>query len=385
MTNPIGPLTDADELFLHQHPDSFAVVGSTDLAWTEKVCAMAMARDGSVQLGFGMGKYPNRNVLDGYGALSQGKMQITVRGSRCLDSDLLSTVVSPLRYEIVKPMKSVRFVLERNKCQPIAFDWLFEAVLPPWPEERTHLRQGNRVAADLVRYHQLGVASGWLEIAGERIDIDPQQWISTRDHSWGVRYDVGLPQTDLQPGLGLPAGSSFMMIWCPVLMEGKNGERYGFHLHFTWIRMTGFEQKMVTARVEHADGTEETIADISPELRFDPHNRRLLGGILHCRMADGSERPLELEVLADTGVHLGAGLYFGFDGHHHGEWRGEHHVEGERIDDCTTPDNARRLHQIRDTAIAVKDPVGGGTGWGNCQPTVSGPWPELGLAAEDWL
>ena len=45
--------------------------------------------------------------------------------------------------------------------------------------------------------------------------------------------------------------------------------------------------------------------------------------------------------IGDTGFHLGAGLYFGFQGHHHGEWRGELHVDGERIADCTDPAVAR--------------------------------------------
>jgi hypothetical protein len=142
---------------------------------------------------------------------------------------------------------------------------------------------------------------------------------------------------------------------------------------------------MVTARVEHPDGREEPIVDLEPQLRFDPRNRRLLGGRILGRMADGSERPLEIEVLGDTGVQLGAGLYFGLDGHHHGEWRGELHVEGEHVADCATPEQARRLHQIRDTAVGVHDPVGGGRGVGNCQPIASGPWPELGLADESWL
>ena len=45
---------------------------------------MAARRDGGLQLGFGMGKYTNRNVLDGYAGLSRGPEQITVRGSRRL-------------------------------------------------------------------------------------------------------------------------------------------------------------------------------------------------------------------------------------------------------------------------------------------------------------
>jgi hypothetical protein len=239
--------------------------------------------------------------------------------------------------------------------------------------------------SELVRYHQTGTASGWIELDGERIELGPDRWVSTRDHSWGVRYDVGVPAADVEPRPSIPPGIGFMMLWCPALMERDDGSRYALHLHFTRFQAPGFQQKMVTARVEHPDGREEVIADIEPALRFDPRNRRLLGGELDCRMADGSARPLALEVLGDTGVHLGAGLYFGLDGHHHGEWRGPLHVDGERIADCCEPGQGRRLHQIRDTAVRMTDRVGGGVGWGNCQPIAAGPWPELGLDDDSWM
>jgi hypothetical protein len=101
--------------------------------------------------------------------------------------------------------------------------------------------------------------------------------------------------------------------------------------------------------------------------------------------ADGTVRELSIEVVSDTGFHLGAGLYFGFDGHHHGEWRGDLHVEGERIPDCGDRAAAERLHQIRDTVVRVTDksPDGGGAvGYGNCQPIITGGAPELGLTAD---
>ncbi len=385
MTNPPGTLLAADEAFTHQTTETFATVATSDPAWTEKVCAMAMARDGSLQIGFGLGKYTNRNVMDGYAALSRGKEQLTVRASRRLAPEPTLTAIGPIHYEVVEPLRKVRFRLEPNDCQPLAFDWLFEHAVPPFLEERTHLRAEYRVMSELVRYHQTGTASGWIELDGERFEMTPDTWVSTRDHSWGVRYDVGTPPTDTEPRPGIPPGFGFMMIWCPALMEREDGSRYALHLHFTRVQTTGFQQKMTTARVELPDGGEELIAEIEPELRFDPTNRRLLGGKLNCTMADGRERPIEIQVLGDTGVHLGAGLYFGFDGHHHGEWRGELWVDGERIADCTTPEQARRLHQIRDTAVRVVDPVGGGAGFGNCQPIASGPWPELGLGDEDWM
>ena len=319
--NPIGPLLEADEQFNHQVADTFATVGNSDPSWTEKVCAMAMARDGSLQIGFGLGKYTNRNVMDAYAAVSRGKEQITVRSSRQLSPHPDRTLVGPIHYEVVEPLQQIRFRLEPNECQPIAFEWLFQAAVPPFLEERTHLRAEYRISSELVRYHQTGVASGWIEIDGERFDMRPDTWVSTRDHSWGVRYDVGVPPPDMQPRPAIPPGVGFMMIWSPVLMEREDGSRYALHLHFTRFEAPGFQQRMTTAGIEHPDGRREEIALIEPALEFDPVNRRLRGGKLQCVLADGSERPLEIEVLGDTGVHLGAGLYFGFDGHHHGENR----------------------------------------------------------------
>jgi len=370
VNNPIGPLTAADESFTHQIPDTFAVVGSHDLAWTEKVCAMAAARDGSLQLGFGLGKYTNRNVIDGYGGVSRGKEQITVRASRRLSDDPEHTVMGPLRYEVVEPLKKIRFVLEPNDCQPIAFDWLFECVVPPLMEGRTHNRVGYRTAIDLVRYHQAGVCSGWIEIDGVRTEMTPDTWVSTRDHSWGVRQDVGLPRTDVEAS-ALPPNARFEFYWSPITLERPDGSRYALFIEYLDIRAPGFGRHVAGGAIEHPDGRREEIVEIAPDGRFDASNRRLLGVTFTCTMADGSTRPLTFEVLGDTGFHLGAGLYFGFDGHHHGEWRGALHVDGERITDCTTPEQARRLHQIRDTVVRVHDPVGGGTGWGNCQPIMT--------------
>ena len=126
MANPIGPLIPADENFTHQVAETFACVGTTDPSWTEKVCAMAMANDGSLQIGFGLGKYTNRNIMDAYAAVSRGVEQLTVRASRRLSPEPGQTIVGPIHYEIVEPFKAIRFRLESNSSQPLAFG--------PWPD-----------------------------------------------------------------------------------------------------------------------------------------------------------------------------------------------------------------------------------------------------------
>lgn len=383
MTNPIGPLVAGDERLTHQIADTFAVVTTSDPSWTEKVCAMAAAKDGSLQLGFGLGKYPNRNVMDGYAGISRGIEQMTVRASRRLAPDAETTVIGPIHYEVDTPLRTVLFALEPNTTQPLSFEWRFESIVPPFLEERTFMRRGYRLGADLVRYHQIGVASGWVEIEGERTELSSDAWVSTRYHSWGVRYDVGLPPQDLEPGDPL-AGLSFRMIWSPIAMERPDGSRYGLFLHYQIFQGPGFVHKhVVMGGVESPDGGHVPFVDIEPELGFDPVTRRLRGGRIHAAAADGSVRTLGVEVVSDTGFHLGAGLYFGFDGHHHGEWRGDLVVDGERIADCTDPAAARRLHQIRDTVVHVTDPEGGGEGWGNCQPIITGGDDALGLSADD--
>jgi hypothetical protein len=379
VTNPIGPLTPLDETFSHQIVDTFAVVGSSDLSWAEKVCAMAAARDGSLQLGFGLGKYANRNVMDAYAGISRGVEQVTVRASRRLSPEPGTTVVGPVRYEVVEPLRSVRFILEPNDVEPIAFDCLFEGDLPPALEDRTHIRQGYRVFAELARYHQIGRCSGWIEVDGVRTEMSPDTWVSTRDHSWGVRYGVGRPPADLEPQ---PEGGTYHFFWTPSYLERSDGTAYGLFMVMNHFRWPGFEQKSTWGAVEHPDGRVERMTDITPELSYDPENRRLRGGRVHCTMEDGSTRTIEVEVVSDTGFHLGTGLYFGFDGHHHGEWRGHLHLDGERIPDCSTPDAAPRVHQIRDTVVRLTDPAGGGVGWGNWQPMITGAFPELGLRAE---
>jgi hypothetical protein len=381
--NPVGPITAADEGFHHQVADTFATVGTSDPAWTEKVCAMAMTRDGSLQLGFGMGKYTNRDVLDAYAAVSRGVEQWTVRGSRRLSSDPETTVVAPIRYEVVEPLRVVRFALDPNDVLPVSFEWTFEAAIPTVFEERSLHKDGYRTSADLVRYHQIGTGTGWVEIDGMRHELAAGS-ISTRDHSWGVRYDVGPKPTD-RPEIDALAGLGFEMIWCPLLFERDDGTRYGMHLHFQIVTApgSGVLHKVVMGGVEHPDGQVDRWLDLAPALEYDPANRRLRGGTIRATTGDGVTRELGIEVLDDTGVQLGAGLYFGFDGHHHGEWRGEHHVDGEHIADCSTPEAARRLHQIRDTVVRVTDPVGGGVGLGNCQPIVTGGDPDRGLSEED--
>jgi hypothetical protein len=382
MTASIGPLLKADEFFNHQIVETFASVLQCDYSWTEKVCGMVAARDGSLAIGFGFGKYVNRNVVDGYGGVSRGVEQWTVRASRVLASDPDSIDVGPLRYEIIEPLKTIRVVLERSDVQPIAFDIVLEGIVPCCVEDREDRRTltGYRHNADQIRYHQTGTARGWVAVDGTRTEIAPETWLMTRDHSWGIRPNVGQPVPDLAPDV-MESGAmgKVLAVWNPLLFERPDGGHYAFHQYYLLYSGTGYRFERAQGGFEFADGRREPLVGIEPKLRFAPLNKRFLDGEFRLRMANGRERLLRARAIGHTGFHLGAGLYNGFDGEHHGSYRGPLNVEGEYFADCSTAESVARLNQFRDCLVVVTDTETGATGWGNCQTHVAGAWPEFGL------
>ena len=376
----LGPLVPADETFHHQITDTFATVAQSDRSWTEKVCAMAALKDGSVQLAFGMGKYPNRSVLDAYAGVSIGTQQWTVRSSRRLSPDVERLDTGPIRYEVLEPLHAVRFSLAPNEVLPISFEWTFTGAVPCALEQPEHhrSRDGLRLDADIVRYHQTGTATGWAEVDGERFALDDASSVSTRDHSWGVRYMVGAPIEDVEDA-PRPGGVSTTVIWSPILMERPDGSRYAIHTYYQRHSIGGWQRIELQGGIEHPDGRREPWAALVPRAEVDDVTRRLTSAELAFTMDDGGPRPITVTAVGDTGFHLGTGLYFGFDGHWHGEWRGDLHVDGEHLADCSDPETARRVHQMRDNLVRVDDPVGGGVGYGNLQSIFAGPHPEIGL------
>src|SRR5258708_356097 len=126
----IGALRGADETLNHQIVDTFATIAQTDYAWTEKIWASLARIDGSLQVDFGIGKYHNRGIIDGFGGVSRGREQWTVRGSRELASAPEDMAIGPIHLGIVEPLKQMRFRLEPNDVQPISFDIVLSAVTP---------------------------------------------------------------------------------------------------------------------------------------------------------------------------------------------------------------------------------------------------------------
>lgn len=374
----IGPLVGADEDFNHQIVDTHASVLHTDPGWAEKVCGMVGARDGSLQIGFGFGKYVNRGVIDAYAGVSRQAEQWNVRASRALASDVESVSVGPIRYEIVEPLRKIRVTLQKNAVQPIAFDLLLEGAVPCFTEAREdrRSRSGYRRTADQIRYHQSGTASGWIEVEDVRHEVTPDTWVMTRDHSWGIRPGVGAPLADSEPETMDSEGLQVMAIWNPLLLQNPDGSHYAFHQYLLRYRAPGLHHEQMQGQFEYPDGRRVAVVDNRPSLHFHPENKRFIEGRFDLTLANGSRRTLSAPAISDTGFHLGGGLYHGFDGHYVGQWRGKLQVEGEYFADCRCEESVRRLNSFRDAMIIVHDSATGACGWGNLQSWVQGDWSE---------
>lgn len=376
--NDIARILPSDEGLNHQIAQTFASVVHPDLSWTEKVWATIARKDGSLQVDFGLGKYLNRGVMDAFGGISRNREQWTVRGSRELAADPERSEVGPLRYEVLDPFSKVRVLLEENKIQPISFDLTFECILPPFFEDR-HLQRdssGFRVISDVVRYHQAGTVSGWIRLDGQVHTARPDEWFAFRDHSWGIRSNVGVEPTDIrsQP---FYADTRFHMHWSPMVLSGPDGRTVEIHSYYL---ATGDEPFYASAYVNKPDGSQERIIRTEPELSYDPDTRMLTGGAITFHIASGEKRRITVTPAGETGFHLGTGLYLGFDGFFHGMWRGPLHLDGEYIADCRSPDVLPRIHQVRDRPVIVSD--GAMHGFGIVESTITGAWPGLGLSVE---
>jgi hypothetical protein len=381
MAHDSGPLVPADETLTHQIVDTFATVSHSDPSWTEKIWASAHARDGSLQAVFGVGKYTNRGVFDGAGGVSRGSEQWTVRASRRLSTDPAGTSVGPLHYEVLEPLVAVRCVLEPTQHADISFDITWRGLLPAeleesWPDRSP---DGYRLNHDVLRYHQVGTADGWIEVEGLRTEVNPAIWFTVRDHSWGVRPGIGLPIAGVAQA---PRRDQTLLTWFPMLLERADGTRYSLFVYYEYKHGQGFESTRSQGRQQNDDGTTLTFASVSQHLAFDDDNRRFLGGTIALHESSGAIRTLTITPVSKTGFHLGTAGYFGWKGRLLGQWAGDLAVDGEHIINADAPATAHQLHQLRDLLVKVEDPAGGGAGVGNIETLAVGEFPDLGLSSE---
>jgi hypothetical protein len=293
----LGPL---DEQLNHQTSQPFRVPGTTDHRFYDRHWFEAISTDGTVMMLAGMGIYKNMGVADGFMVVQRDRQQTNVRVSRHLGNDL-EAHVGPLAIDVIEPYERIRVSLDRGD-HPIAAELEWRSVYPVYLEAPHYTFNDGRVVQDTNRYDQIGSWSGWLELDGTRYEV--ADWWGVRDHSWGVRPDVG----GFEPTHGRRR-EPMLWLWAFAttdelcvhfqLREDPLGNVRHFDGEVSWPESAGREPVRIS-RVEH---------DI--EFISGTRDWSRLHYTLH--LVDGTVLEMDAEALQSAWAYRGTGYENGYE------------------------------------------------------------------------
>jgi hypothetical protein len=294
----LGPL---DEELNHQTSLPFRVPGTTDHRFYDRHWFAVTHPQGELMALVGMGIYKNMGVADGFLVAQRGRQQTNVRVSRPLEDDLTATV-GPLSINVEEPFQRLRVALERGE-QPLSADLRWISTFDAYLEEPHFTFRSNRIIQDTSRYDQLGRLEGWIELDGDRFESD--DWWGVRDHSWGVRPDIG----GFEPAQGHQKSRPMLWLWMFAsagdtavhIQQREDGEGNVQHLDGEVIYASGSEKpSRRVVRVEH-------------QITFIPGSRDWSSLTYDLLLDDGQTMRVEAEALQGAWAYRGTGYENGYE------------------------------------------------------------------------
>ncbi|WP_029116048.1 hypothetical protein [Mycobacterium sp. URHB0044] len=370
-------LTPHDELLCHQLPTTFDHVEQSDLRWTERIVMYGFDRSGDINVMTGMARFPNRNVTDAYAMVTRrGGQTKVVRMSTELNPEsgpLGSYTVGPFTYSVEEPLRTVRAVLAPNE-QGLSLDLRLRGQFPTYEQTPAFHRSRGRVSEDARRFYQNGDLEGWIEIDGERIEIDTERWWFGRDHSWGIRNGPGggslSEGANLQPQ-EIPEGTLYYMgifefddeLVHFAQRETSTGERWQFEGEVLYPLATGRDAG--------------TIIDVEHDLKFRDDLRVVSGGTFTVHRGDRTTSTIDVTPLCDFWPGLAG--YMEVNGYASGHWRGRDFIDGFTVDPDDL-DAIRPVSFLSETLceVTMQGPTGPKTGHGLVEMVFVGAYPRYG-------
>ncbi|WP_419918838.1 hypothetical protein [Candidatus Poriferisocius sp.] len=367
----LGPM---DDTLWHQIPEPFEHAGTSDPRFFDRYWFAVYDPAGQGAMQFTMGSYSNMNVLDGGVVMVRGGTQHNLRASRAL-RPRLEPDVGPMRVEPTVPLEELRLILAPG-AHSMACDLVWRAELAPEVEKPHMERERGRVTQHYQRFNQVGVVDGWISVGGERLGV--KSWWGCRDHSWGVRPQMGIPE----PVTGPPrrpgeAGTLFYFLFFST-------NRRAGHVQ---IMERGAERVYLTGLIRDRDSPDAdcsvTGADLS--LEFFAGTRRFSSAEMEVSLDGGRSLRLHSVPLGSAVAMAGLGYSGGWnDGLGLGVYRGEQHIEHETWDIShpadVVPAAGERftpLHRIAPVAVTTGE--SGEIGTGSLTLIANGHLPQYGL------
>jgi hypothetical protein len=322
---------------------------------------------------FTIGVYQNMNVVDGGFVVIAERQQHNVRASRQLRPRYESSCW-PLRLDVIEPLQHLRMhVAPGDHGIAAELDW--RAVLEPEQEPQHFARRDGRVLEDYCRVDQIGTCSGWLDVGDGRTWVE--EWWACRDHSWGVRERVGIPEPVTSASPPSAGGSLFAFLFYST-------DAYGGHVQ---VAQRAGGPRAVTARITGrepgAEGRRGHRVGIAAQFVDEGRPRRIQRG----SFTVDDEVRIDVHAIGPAVAMPGLG-YGGYDdGLGLGVWRGVEHVEADTWDvshpaEVGYPDGTRGrpAHRIQPVAVAQHGPDGTSHGTGSLTFIAEGPLDAIGVA-----
>lgn len=362
-------ITKYDEFLCHQTVDYFESPQTTAREWTERLIFHMHDKEGEIHHCTGFGIYPNRNVMDAYATTSVGlKTQYGVRASRIYRPRTDEVEVGPFSYEIIEPLKKVRYCLAENE-HDISYDIEFEGVLPPHAEDTQLFTDNGRIVEHANRYDQSGRATGWLKVGGVTYELDRENWMIERDHSWGIRRDQGTAfEVNVQP-MGIPEG--YLYSWSIMQFDG-----WGCSYHIRELHDGSPVLNSAGIFYPEGSGKEElTAKSVEHDFKFEDNDLRKLadGSRVILNLEDGTSKEIQINPLNYCCLKVGG--YFGYKDFVHGKWYGGDFLDGVKYD-MTDPLQLREASFIDNAGCIFK--CDGQTGYGVVELVVTGTSKQYG-------
>ncbi len=344
MATVTSVLTSYDDFPIHQASVPMANSASGDINQYDRYFFNGYTPDGKVYFAAAMGLYSNRHVADAAFCIvrpaasnsddsddSATREQRSVFVSqRAPDDRMYATQLAPIEVKILEPLRVVQVLVDSPE-HGIRADVTFTHRSPVIEEPHFFLRAGNRTLFDYTRLTQFGTWSGWIEVDGERIDIDPAEVLGSRDRSWGVR-PVGEPAPQ-----GGPVGfMQFFWLWAPVNFPSCS-------THFDVNEYAdGRRWHEVGAIAPVGDQEASFVRTVEYRLEWRPGTRWVVWFEYDLVHWDGSIDTVRLEPMFE--FHM-RGIGYGNPSFGHGYWKGEHAVGGERLaTPVDTPNSRENVH-----------------------------------------
>ena len=356
-------LTPLDDSPWHQLPTTFDHVGTSDVRFFDRLWFAASDRSGNGVFQFTIGVYQNMNVVDGGVVVIRDGRQHNVRASRQLRPDYHISTGS-LRLEVIEPLRQIRLTIART-AGSVSGDVVWTATSSAQEEHHHFNRARGRVLEDYSRYDQIGELSGWLEVDGQRADVE--SWWACRDHSWGVRENVGI----VEPFTGdkaVVSGPVFVFLFFSTATHSG-------HVQVTRI---GGSSHLTAQIIERgADGSDLRVhtchrIDLDAGFVDDARPRRFEAGTITVVDDEGTTFGLTIErqgpAVAMQGLGYGGyddgrglGVHRGMEHLEHGVWDVSHPAEVVLADGTTT----RPVHRIQPVRLTLTGPDGTANGTGS--------------------